>query len=130
MTHLLDTHVWLWMLSAPERLGTGARSIVEDPRQRLLLSAASSWEIAVKYGTGRLSLPEPPERYVPKQMHRSGVEGLAVEHSHALRVAALAPHHRDPFDRLLLAQSQVESLPIITADPAFAAYDVEVVDAS
>lgn len=129
MRYLLDTHVWLWMLTAPERLSPGARRAITDSHTDLVLSAASSWEIAIKYAIGRLPLPEVPETYVPSRMRISGVEGLPVEHSHALRVAALQPHHRDPFDRLLVAQAQLEHLSIITVDPVFNLYEVEVLDA-
>ena len=130
MTVLLDTHVWLWMLTAPDRLSSAARALVEDASTTLLLSAASSWEIAIKYALGRLPLPEPPERYVPERMHTSGVSALPVEHSHALRVSALEHHHRDPFDRLLIAQSQVERVPLLTADAVFGRYDVEIIPAA
>ncbi len=129
MTYLLDTHVWLWMLAAPERLGGAALAIVESIANRLLLSAASSWEIAVKHSIGRLDLPEAPEVYVPERMRLSGVEALAVGHAHALRVASLHLHHRDPFDRLLVAQAQLEGVAIVTADAVFERYDVEVVPA-
>lgn len=128
MKALLDTHVWLWMLAEPERLGAAA-PMVRDPRSVLLLSAVSSWEIAIKYGQGRLDLPEPPASFVPERMRSSGVTALAVEHAHALAVAELPMHHRDPFDRLLVAQALLEGVPIVTADPAFAAYDVELIRA-
>jgi len=128
--YLLDTHVWLWMLTAPERLSPQARRVITDAHTDLMLSAASSWEIAIKYAIGRLPLPEIPETYVPSRMRMSGVGGLPVEHSHALRVAALKPRHRDPFDRLLVAQAQIERLGIITADLVFKLYDVEVLVAA
>jgi PIN domain nuclease of toxin-antitoxin system len=130
MTYLLDTHVWLWMLAAPDRIRPDLLEELQDRGTRLLLSAASAWEIAIKWSLGRLPLPEPPARYVPSRMERSGVSGLAVEHVHALRVATLPPHHRDPFDRLMIAQAQVESAPIVTMDPSFDAYDVSIVRAS
>lgn len=95
----------------------------------MLFSAASSWEIAIKYAVGRLPLPKPPEEYVPDRMRTSGVTSLPVEHSHALGVAALPLHHNDPFDRLLIAQAQAESVPILTADRQFDSYDVEVLRA-
>lgn len=103
--------------------------MVEDRRNDLYLSAASSWEIAIKHAMGRLALPSPPAVLIPEQIRRSGVTGLAIEHTHALRIGALPPHHRDPFDRLLIAQAQVESLPILTADPIFDRYEVEVIRA-
>lgn len=129
MRYLLDTHVWLWMLAAPERLGRAARSVIEDPANRLLLSAASSWEIAIKYAMGRLVLPAAPEIYVPDRMRLTGVEGLAIEHRHATRVASLPAHHRDPFDRMLIAQAQVEGVAVVTADAALEPYGVEIVRA-
>jgi PIN domain nuclease of toxin-antitoxin system len=121
---LLDTHVWLWMLKEPERLPNEVLVIVEDGTQDLLLSAASSWEIAIKHSIGRLHLPSPPSRYIPEQMLATAVQGLGIEHSHALEVAALPPHHSDPFDRMLIAQAIVEHLTILTVDPHFSKYDI------
>jgi len=127
---LLDTHVWLWMLTAPERIGGRAAAVMHDSRNDLLLSAASSWEIATKFAIGRLPLPESPETYVPERMRLTRVESLPVTHAHALRVASLPRHHQDPFDRLLVAQAQVESLTIVTVDSAFAGYDVPLLSAA
>lgn len=123
MRLLLDTHVFLWLLAEPERLGPHLRSL-EDPRNDLLLSAASSWEIAVKVRLGRLELPGDPQRYVPDRMRAIGAEPLAVEHAHALAVAELPPLHRDPFDRMLVAQARHLRLRIVTADAEIARYDV------
>jgi PIN domain nuclease of toxin-antitoxin system len=117
------------MLADPERIRSDLGSELRDGKTRLLLSAASSWEIAIKWAMGRLALPEPPATYVPSRMQRTNVEPLAVTHSHALQVAALARHHRDPFDRLLVAQAQLEGVPLVTADRAFDAFDVEVIRA-
>jgi PIN domain nuclease of toxin-antitoxin system len=121
---LLDTHVFLWLNTEPERLGERL-SLVEDQRSELLFSAASSWEIAIKHGLGRLPLPEPPDRYVPTRMRAIGAIALAIEHTHALAVAALPPLHRDPFDRLLVAQAGLLDVPILTADPIVAEYPVQ-----
>lgn len=129
MTYLLDTHVWLWLATRPERIRPELLEELRQAQTRLLFSAVSSWEIAIKWAVGRLQLLEQPASYVPDAIRRSGVTGLAVEHAHALHVATLPPHHRDPFDRLLIAQSQLESAPIVTADSAFDAYDVQVVRA-
>lgn len=129
MKLLLDTHCWLWMLAAPERLSAAARRLVAAGENELLLSAASAWEIAIKHTLGKLRLPEPPAAYLPPLMSASGVTPLPVLHGHAFRVADLPPHHRDPFDRLLIAQAQVEGIPILTADPVFSRYDVEVIKA-
>lgn len=95
-----------------------------------MLSAASSWEIAVNWALGRLPLPESPTTYVPERMRRLGVVGLAVSHAHALHTSTLPAHHRDPFDRLLVAQARLDSLTIVTVDRAFSAYDVQVVHAA
>ena len=129
MRILLDTQVWLWLQSTPGRLGTRARALVVDPENELLLSAASSWEIAIKHALGKLQLPAPPREYVPSRMQASGTGALPITHTHALQVGSLPSHHRDPFDRLLVAQAQVESLPILTADPQIGRYEVEVLAA-
>jgi PIN domain nuclease of toxin-antitoxin system len=118
---LLDTHVFLWLQTEPERLGEHLH-LVEDRRNDLLVSAASSWEIAIKYQLGKLPLPEPPERYVPHRVRAIGAHAIAVEHSHALAVANLPALHRDPFDRLLVAQALSLELTLLTADPAVADY--------
>jgi len=126
---LLDTQVWLWMQGAGARLGRRTRALADETSHELLLSAVSSWEIAIKFAINKLQLPEPPQQYIPDRMRRSGVSGLAIEHAHALQVAMLENHHRDPFDRMLIAQAQVERIPLLTADPVFLRYDVEVIDA-
>jgi PIN domain nuclease of toxin-antitoxin system len=126
---LLDTHVWLRMIAAPERLSKKGRSIVIAAENELVLSAASAWEIAIKHALGKLRLPETPESYIPRLMARTAVTALPVHARHALHVATLPAHHRDPFDRLLVAQAQLEDLPILTADAAFRKYDVTTVRA-
>jgi PIN domain nuclease of toxin-antitoxin system len=126
---LLDTHCFLWMQASPGKLSPAVLAMVQDVDNELLLSAASSWEIAVKFALGKLPLPMPPHEYVPTRMASSGTLGLPVEHVHALQVSRLPLHHRDPFDRLLVAQAMVEGLPILSADPQLAAYDVEILNA-
>jgi PIN domain nuclease of toxin-antitoxin system len=123
---LIDTHVWLWMLTDPARLGS-ARELLQDAEVELLLSAVSTWEIAVKYAIGRLPLPEPPSSYVPDRIRSTGVTTLPVSISHTLAVAELPHHHRDPFDRLLIVQARTLGVPIVTADAQLTVYDVEVV---
>jgi PIN domain nuclease of toxin-antitoxin system len=123
---LLDTPVFLWLQTEPARLGEQL-GLLEDQRNELLVSAASSWEIAIKYRLGRLELPAPPERYVPERLRIVGATGLPVEHSHALAVAGLAPLHDDPFDRLLVAQAGLLDLAVMTADPMIAQYPVKTV---
>ena len=129
MRVLLDTQTWLWMLAAPERLAPASRRLLTKSDNELLLSAASAWEIAIKHGLGKLRLPDTPERAIPELMARTGVVPLPVLHRHALRVATLPPKHRDPFDRLLVAQAQIEDLAILTADRSFRLYDVRVIAA-
>lgn len=126
-SYLLDTHVWLWLQTTPERLSDEAGGLLADRTNTLLLSAASSWEIAIKYRLGKLPLPEPPAAYVPDRMRLSGVTPLPVQHAHALRVADLPDHHNDPFDRLLIAQAQELAIPIVTADQQLGAYAVDLV---
>lgn len=125
MRLLLDTQVWLWLQQDPGQVGPELVQL-EDGRNELLLSAASTWEIAIKYRIGKLRLPEPPAAYVPKRLSSSGVTPLAVHHAHTLAVAHLPDHHRDPLDRLLIAQAGHEGAALVTADPQIRGYDVEV----
>lgn len=129
MKILLDTHTFLWLHSDPERLGEHL-TLLEDRRNELLVSAVSSWEIAIKYELGRLALPEPPERYVPERLRRMGATPLTIEHTHALAVAGLPRLHRDPFDRLLVAQAGLLDVAILTADPEIARYPVRTLQVS
>ncbi|MHB1488576.1 MAG: type II toxin-antitoxin system VapC family toxin [Acidimicrobiales bacterium] len=124
MRLLLDTHVFLWLLAEPERLGDHIGSL-QDPGNQLFFSAASSWEIAIKAQIGRLDLPDDPKRYVPDRMRAIGAEPLAVQHTHALAVGELPHLHRDPFDRLLVAQARDLRLCIVTADAQIARYEVQ-----
>jgi PIN domain nuclease of toxin-antitoxin system len=117
------------MIETPERLSRSTRSLLESSEHELFLSAASSWEIAIKYARRKLPLSDAPSEYVPASMARTGVRGLPIEHAHALAVSSLPPHHHDPFDRLLVAQAMLERLTILTADPQIALYDVEVIEA-
>lgn len=126
MKLLLDTQTWLWMQAASKRLGAQARELIMNPTNDLLLSAASSWEIAIKYRLGKLPLPTTPDKYVPDRMRSSGTQPLHITHAHTLRVAELPNHHGDPFDRLLIAQAQLDGLTLLTADRTFAKYDVPV----
>ncbi len=128
MRILIDTHCWLWWLRSPERLGSASRALLEDRKNTVFVSAVLSWEIAIKHSIGRLEFPEDPETFLPPRILRDGFTPLPIGHSHALRTAVLPYHHRDPFDRLLVAQAQVEDLPIMTSDAAIQDYDVAVID--
>ena len=127
MKLLVDTQCWLWMVADPGRLSRSARAIVASDRHELFLSSVSSWEIAIKHGLGKLTLPAPPQEFVPTRMQLTRVLPLTVTHTHALRVAELPWHHRDPFDRLLIAQARTESLSLFTADRQLRPYDVPIV---
>lgn len=113
------------MQAESTRLSPQTRALLQDPANEIFLSAASSWEIAIKYALGKLPLPLPPLEYVLSRMETSGTAPLPVQHSHALQAGSLPRHHADPFDRLLIAQAQVEDLPILTADSQFEAYEVK-----
>lgn len=126
---LLDTHVWLWAQSDRSKLRASALALLTEPASELLLSAASAWEIAIKYAIGKLALPVPPKLYVPDRLRRSDTEAIPVELAHTLRAAELPDLHRDPFDRLIIAQAQILHLPIITADKKFDGYDVTLIAA-
>jgi PIN domain nuclease of toxin-antitoxin system len=127
MRALLDTHTFLWWVLDAPRLSIECRRILEDGANEILLSAVSGYELAYKANVGRLTLPDAPEAYVRDRLEANGFGALAIDLGHALRAAGLPVIHRDPFDRLLVAQAQLEGLPIITADPAIAQYDVEVI---
>ena len=123
MKLLLDTHIFLWLQTEPERVGEHLAT-VEDPGTELLVSAVVAWEIAIMSGLGRLPLPEAPERYVPERLRLINGRAVPIEHEQALAVASLPPLHRDPFDRLLVAQAGSLAVPILTADPEVAQYPV------
>lgn len=127
MKFLVDTHCWLWGTTSPERLRPAAVALIESSTNTVLFSTVSALEIAIKFSLGKLRLPEPPETFVPSRVATLSMVLLPVYLGHALQLALLPHHHRDPFDRLLVAQSQVEGVPLMTADAAIAAYDVEVI---
>jgi len=117
------------MLASPERLNEDSRRLLRSTENQLFVSAASVWEIAIKHSIERLHLPQEPAVLVPKWLAESRVSPLAVEHGHAAYVASLPLYHRDPFDRLLVAQAKLERLPIMTSDRLLAAYDVDLLPA-
>lgn len=113
------------MTSQPTRFSARVRDQISHTSTELLLSAVSAWEIAVKHGLGKLRLPDPPVEYVASRLRETRTLPLAITWQHAIHVSSLPAHHRDPFDRLLIAQAQIEKVTILTADPAFALYDVD-----
>jgi PIN domain nuclease of toxin-antitoxin system len=125
MRLLLDTHSFLWFIDGSENLSVTGRMLIEDASNQPFLSMASLWEMAIKLSLGKLSLAQPFEVLIPQQMRSNGIESLGLEMDHVATVANLPFHHRDPFDRLLVAQAMVEQIPIVSADTAFDAYGVE-----
>ena len=127
MSFLLDTHVLLWAAGAPERLPSDARAMIESPGTELFFSAASLWEVAIKSGLGR-----PDFRVDPRLLRRGLLENdyteLPVTGAHAVAVELLPPIHRDPFDRILVVQAQVEGITLLTADEVVGRYpgDIQV----
>jgi PIN domain nuclease of toxin-antitoxin system len=114
---LLDTHVWLWMALEPERLGTVARAAIADRGNALFLSIASAWEIAVKRARGKLELPMDAATYIGSRLSRSQATLLAISLDHVFALSSLPDRHRDPFDRMLVAQALVEGMRLVSADP-------------
>lgn len=121
MRLLLDTHVLLWALSSPERLGETARSAIEDPSNDVMFSAASIWEIAIKSALKRIEFTVTPDKILAAAIE-SGFDELPVRSAAAAHVAVLPAHHRDPFDRLLVAQAITEPAILYTADPQLDVY--------
>jgi PIN domain nuclease of toxin-antitoxin system len=120
---LLDTHVCLWALAEPNRLSHGTARAIADPDNDVRISAATAWEIAIKQSLGKLELPGPAEEWLPAALAQSGLEWIDVTPTDALSVQALPWHHRDPFDRLLIAQA-LRGFTLVTHDPTFARYGV------
>ena len=127
MRYLLDTHTFLWWNMDDPQLGSFAKELISDSNNEIFLSAASAWEIAIKAVRGRLTLPEDPTRYISNRLSLHGFQALPVQIYHAAQVYKLPTHHADPFDRLLIAQSQIESMPLISVDADMRKYEVEVV---
>ena len=125
MKYLLDTSVFLWSNGALERLNRQATAVLSSKSSEVYLSAASSWEIAIKFALGALRLPSPPLQFIPDALRILSIRSLEISHLHSLAAGALPPHHRDPFDRMLIAQANSEEMVLLTADRVFEKYDVE-----
>ncbi|MEE8397807.1 MAG: type II toxin-antitoxin system VapC family toxin [Desulfobacterales bacterium] len=125
MKYLLDTHTFLWWITDSQHLSQMAREIVGDGHSELYWSSAGSWEIAIKYNLGRLPLPEAPELLIPTELARNRIDVLPIFNEHAFKAGQLPMHHRDPFDRLLIAQAQLEGMAIISNDRQMNLYDVD-----
>jgi PIN domain nuclease of toxin-antitoxin system len=121
---LLDTHTLLWFFWDDPQLSSNAKTVIENPDSRKLISIASCWEIAIKVGLGKLNLGESSRSFLHREIARNNFELLPISLDHATLVEGLAPHHKDPFDRLLVAQSMVESVPLVSTDTVFDQYGV------
>src|SRR5688572_17169522 len=124
MKYLLDTHTFLWFINAGKALTVSVQSLIEDPNNEIFLSIASIWEMAIKVSLGKLTTPQPFTEFVVKQMQENNITVMNISPEHAGLVATLPFHHRDPFDRLIIAQALTEEIPIISIDAVFDAYGV------
>ena len=129
MNFIIDTHCWLWWHSSPDKLNEESLKLISNHKNNIFFSAVCSWEIAIKFLVGKIRLPEPPQKFIPKSLREDGFSILPVELIHTLQLSNLPMHHKDPFDRLLISQAQVEKLPILTADNNFNRYEVDVIPA-
>lgn len=127
MKYLLDTHTFLWWITDDDRLSSRARDVIRVGENDLYFSAACAWEIAIKSSLDRILLPERADHFIPEQLRLNGFRPLTIQLSHALAVEDLPSHHRDPFDRLLVTQSQLEGMPIVTGDDQLLDYEVEII---
>ncbi|MEL6262085.1 MAG: type II toxin-antitoxin system VapC family toxin [Cyanobacteria bacterium J06626_6] len=125
MRFLLDTHAFLWFVLDDSRLSSEASSLVKDLDNRVLISPASYWEIAIKVSIGKYEIPGSFQDWIERQLSENGFEVLPLRVDHAARVTMLPFHHRDPFDRLLIAQALTEKIPIISIDGKFDQYSVD-----
>ena len=127
MKVLIDTHTFLWWNTEDPLLSIRAKEIIADGKNEIFLSAASVWEIVIKTAKGRLILPEPPAQYISNRIGLYRFRPLPVQISHAAHVYELPPYHNDPFDRMLIAQSRLESLPLVTKDEDIRRYELETI---
>ena len=125
MRVLLDTHTFLWWAEDSPKLSDKARDVIQAPEHRCVVSLVCAWEIAVKVSIGKLKIPGPVSRFFPRELHTHDFEQLDIGLRAICRVESLPLHHRDPFDRLLIAQALEEKLPVVTADPVFRKYGVK-----
>jgi PIN domain nuclease of toxin-antitoxin system len=127
MNYLLDTHVFIWMDSEPLQLSPTVETILKNKSNAVFLSVVSAWEIQIKTQIGKLALSMPVEAVIQEQQKNNGLQILPVTLAHALKVGELLLHHKDPFDRLLVAQAIVEACTLITKEPVLSEYDVKVI---
>jgi PIN domain nuclease of toxin-antitoxin system len=121
---LIDSHALLWFVWDDSNLSPTAKALLEDPANQKLVSMATCWEIAIKVGMKKLDLGEPATTFLPRELASNKFDLLGIELAHATFVERLPPHHKDPFDRMLVAQAIIEKLPLVSADAAFDQYGV------
>jgi PIN domain nuclease of toxin-antitoxin system len=126
MKLLLDTHTFIWWANEPERLSEKALAACKDESNTLLLSVVSVWEMQIKMQLGKLKVSRPVDELIKTQQQANGLQILSVELAHVLSLSNLPSHHKDPFDRLLIAQGTVEGATLVSADPVFSSYGVSV----
>lgn len=127
MKILLDTHVFLWLISGDPRLSSSLVSEITSPAHDVFLSIASFWEVIVKHSLGKLPLPQPPSVYLPEQRRRHRVETLPLDEASVARLASLPLLHRDPFDRMIVCQALAHGMSVATVDPVIASYPITVI---
>ena len=127
MRVLLDTHAFLWWVADSPKLSADARELIANEQNEPIFSVVSAWEIAIKASVGKLELPQPPEKFVAEQISRNALDVLPIHLRHALGIHGLPDHHRDLFDRLLIAQAVVENFAILTADPLVTKYPIQTI---
>jgi PIN domain nuclease of toxin-antitoxin system len=130
MNLLLDTHVFLWFISGDKKLPSAWRDMICDAHNQVFLSAASVWESIIKHQLGKLPLPAPPESYIPAHRIRHDIASVAIEEADVAQIAQLPPLHRDPFDRIIVAQAQRRGMSLMSVDEAVKAYPVQLVPLS
>lgn len=130
MKILIDTQIFLWLFGNSSRISLNVRNLLINPNNTIYFSAASAWEIAIKYGNGKLKLPDEPKIFVPDRLKRANFVWLEINHEHTLAVAKFPLIHKDPFDRLLITQANVENLSLLSADSIFGNYSVKLIDAN
>ncbi|MEW6608925.1 MAG: type II toxin-antitoxin system VapC family toxin [bacterium] len=128
MKLLLDSHIFLWFISGDKRLPEDMRDTIRNPINEVYLSIVSLWEAIIKYELGRLSLPQPPNIYLPIQRQRHQIASLSLDETSVSQLANLAKIHRDPFDRMLICQAIEHNLTIVTVDGSICAYPVSVLN--
>jgi len=127
MKFLLDTNVFLWGLSEEYKLNLTAQEILTSSTSELYFSAVGAWVIEIKFALGSLPLPKAPSEYIPHALRAWALLALDITHEHALRAGELPAHHRDPFDRMLIAQALSEQMTLLTADRVFQKYKVDLI---